>query len=94
MLLPRLLADAPITRRDLARLAEGGVCLHPSWAELAALVPDAGLAGGEAGDARRGLGGHGHVAAAAEGGGGGGAELARYYSSGTMARGACRDRIG
>ncbi|GAB6110837.1 FmdE family protein [Desulfomicrobium salsuginis] len=28
VLLPRLLADAPITRRDLARLAEGGVCLQ------------------------------------------------------------------
>ena len=28
VLLPRLLASAPITRRDLARLAEGGVCLQ------------------------------------------------------------------
>lgn len=28
VLLPRLLADAPITRRDLARLAEGGLCLQ------------------------------------------------------------------
>jgi len=28
VLLPRLLAGAPITRRDLARLAEGGVCLQ------------------------------------------------------------------
>lgn len=28
VLLPRLLASAPITRRDLARLAEGGLCLQ------------------------------------------------------------------
>jgi formylmethanofuran dehydrogenase subunit E len=28
VLLPRLLADVPITRRDLARMAEGGLCLQ------------------------------------------------------------------
>lgn len=30
VLLPRLLADVPITRRDLARLGEGGLCLQCS----------------------------------------------------------------
>ena len=28
VLLPRLLAGVPVTRRDLARLAEGGICLQ------------------------------------------------------------------